>query len=211
VRFCHCLKRKPRQVPGTQAQRADVRFWAGAARAGSRSQGAAASGAIRAAYGRFRPERSFPAADGNGLSWSAAVGAESRIVRFRSQRINGCEATLRSEDVCGAYWRSNICCLGLLLDGDLRTWAPIDQVGSLFRHQHDARSLVGSHTILMIWNGRFQPSSNGFVMSTTGAGAASAEFRILVGSGPSAPGSHASGKLQFGPCAKVGPVRASAL
>jgi hypothetical protein len=96
------------------------------------------------------------------------VGFAAFDVRFRSQWINGREAPLRSEDVCGTYWRSNICCLGLLLDGDVRTWAPIDQVGSLFRHQHDARSLVGSHTILMIWNGRFQPSSNGFVMSTTG-------------------------------------------
>jgi hypothetical protein len=48
----------------------------GAASAGSRSRGAA----VRDAYGRFRAKRSFPAADGNGLSWSGAVGAEYRIL-----------------------------------------------------------------------------------------------------------------------------------
>lgn len=43
----------------------------GAASAGSRSRGAA----VRDADGRFRATRSFPAADGNGLSWSGAAGS----------------------------------------------------------------------------------------------------------------------------------------
>jgi hypothetical protein len=46
----------------------------GAASAGSRSRGAA----VRDAYGRFRAKRSFPAADGNGLSWSGGASTELR-------------------------------------------------------------------------------------------------------------------------------------
>jgi hypothetical protein len=52
-------------------------MWTGTASAGPRSQGAASDGAIRAACGRFRPERSFPAGDGDGLSWSPAAGNDA--------------------------------------------------------------------------------------------------------------------------------------
>ena len=45
-----------------------------------RSQDATVDGAINAAYGRFRPERPFPPADGTGLSWSAAAYAQFRIL-----------------------------------------------------------------------------------------------------------------------------------
>jgi hypothetical protein len=89
TRRLRTMKKGPLSSGGRMAP--NVRLWAGAARAGSQIQGATADGAIRAAYGRFRSERSFPPADGNGLSWSGAVGAEFRILVVSCL----CDATVR--------------------------------------------------------------------------------------------------------------------